>query len=66
MTLMCSELRRVLGFSDPRSPVPSRSASLQGKAPRLASVIVNELMLMSHMELLVCIVVGRESSGLLW
>lgn len=45
MTLMCSEWHRALGFLNPRRPVPSRSASLQGNDPRLASVNVNESML---------------------
>lgn len=45
MTLMCSEWHQLLGFSDPRRPVSSRSASLQGDDSRLASVSGNEFML---------------------
>lgn len=45
MTLVCSEWHRALGFSRPRRPVRSRSASLQGSDPRLASISVDAFML---------------------
>lgn len=65
---MCSEWYQALGVSDPRRPVPSRSASLQGRNPALASVIVNELLLsfLFRVYVFMCIAVETESSGLLW
>lgn len=42
---MPSEWHQALGFLDPRTPGPSRSASLPGNNPALASVNVNEFLL---------------------
>lgn len=58
---MPSEWHQALGFSDPRMPGPSMSASLRGNNPALASVNVNELLLrFAVRDYVLCCSAGRE------